>query len=68
MTSYNEHLEGVDAQLDEMCDLVIEWANINSHSYNLPGLDQVASSSGNFSPAFWRGGNFAGSGFATKHD
>tara|TARA_B100000315_G_scaffold255973_1_gene300732 strand:+ start:6820 stop:8049 length:1230 start_codon:yes stop_codon:yes gene_type:complete len=35
---FESHLDWIDQQHDAMCELVIEWANINSHSYNLVGL------------------------------
>ena len=41
MRDFKPYLDWIDQQHDEMCRLVIEWANINSHSYNLTGLGDL---------------------------
>ncbi|MBQ26729.1 MAG: acetylornithine deacetylase [Nitrospiraceae bacterium] len=38
MRDFKPYLDWIDQRHDTMCQLVIEWANINSHSYNLAGL------------------------------
>ena len=44
MISYTDELGWIDAQAGEMRALVTEWANVNSYSHNLSGLDTLASS------------------------
>jgi glutamate carboxypeptidase len=41
MTHYQNGLDFLDAQYDSMCDLLTRWANINTGTYNLPGLDRM---------------------------
>ncbi len=43
MNDFTPYLDWIDQQHDDMCRLVIEWANINSHSYNLVGLSTLLS-------------------------
>lgn len=43
MRDFKPYLDWIDQQHDDMCRLVIEWANINSHSYNLAGLSDLLS-------------------------
>ncbi len=38
MTDYFKYLEAIDQSDTEMRELLVDWANINSHSYNLTGL------------------------------
>jgi glutamate carboxypeptidase len=41
MPEYAPHLKWLDRQSDDMIRLVTEWAQINSHSYHLAGLDRM---------------------------
>lgn len=41
MTSYAEHLTWIDSQYENMVDLLIRWADTNSGSRNLQGLDAM---------------------------
>ncbi len=41
MTEYLEYLKPIDKSYAEMLDLLIDWSNINSHSYNLKGLATI---------------------------
>ena len=41
MTSYSEHIQWLDDQQGPMIDLVTGWANVNSGSRNLPGLETM---------------------------
>ncbi len=41
MTEYLEYLKPVENSHAEMVRLLVDWANINSHSYNLKGLSTM---------------------------
>lgn len=43
MTDYSPYLEWLDVQHSHMCELVTAWANVNSWSRNLDGLDRMLS-------------------------
>lgn len=42
MSRYDPHLHWIDSQRERMCRLVSEWANINSGSYNVAGLQRLS--------------------------
>ena len=42
MSQYQPQLEWIDQQRDRMCQLVTQWANINSDSHNVGGLNLLA--------------------------
>jgi glutamate carboxypeptidase len=41
MTGYSEHLRWLDDEQGPMIDLVTRWANVNSGTRNIPGLDTM---------------------------
>lgn len=41
MTDYLPHLQWIDRQERRMIDLLTRWANVNSGSHNLPGLNEM---------------------------
>jgi glutamate carboxypeptidase len=41
MTDYLPHLRWIDGQESRMIDLLTRWANVNSGTQNLPGLNEV---------------------------
>ena len=41
MTGYSEHIRWLDDQQGPMIDLVTRWANVNSGSRNIPGLETM---------------------------
>ena len=41
MAAVTPFLTSIDGKHDEMCRLVTDWGNINSHSYNLHGLEEL---------------------------
>ena len=41
MTDYLPHLQWIDGQESRMIDLLTRWANVNSGTQNLPGLNEV---------------------------
>lgn len=41
MTDYLPHLQWIDGQESRMIDLLIRWANVNSGTQNLQGLNEV---------------------------
>jgi hypothetical protein len=41
MTDYLPHLQWIDGQESRMIDLLTQWANVNSGTQNLQGLNEV---------------------------
>ena len=41
MTDYLPYLQWIDGQESRMIDLLTRWANVNSGTQNLPGLNEV---------------------------
>ncbi len=41
MTDYLPHLQWIDGQESRMVDLLTRWANVNSGTQNLPGLNEI---------------------------
>jgi glutamate carboxypeptidase len=41
MTDYMPHLQWIDGQESRMIDLLTRWANVNSGTQNLPGLNEL---------------------------
>ncbi len=41
MRHFSEYLDYIDSRRSIIRELLIAWANINSFSYNIPGLDKM---------------------------
>ena len=41
MRHFSEYLDFIDSRGSIIRELLIDWANINSFSYNTPGLDNM---------------------------
>lgn len=42
MSKYRTVLDWIDTQAPSMLDLVTRWAKINTHTFNLPGLEELS--------------------------